>query len=126
MKNRDYNDRREAFIETSIPLFIYKGYSNVSVRDVLDAVNDKTASPSVFYYYFSSKDELYRSCIEYIAESYISGFEKIFDLETDDICLALIGFRNNIRKWFHVGQKSSETQGILPWITCSSSTANSR
>ncbi len=105
MKNRDRDDRREAFIEASIPLFVYKGYANVSVRNVLDAVNDKTASPSVFYYYFSSKDELYRNCVSYVAESYISGFEESFDLQNDDLSVALIRFRNNIRKWFYIGHR---------------------
>ena len=35
-------------------------------------------SPSVFYYYFASKDELYRAAVEGIANSYVDEFEKVF------------------------------------------------
>lgn len=58
-----------------------KGYESVSIRDVLDAVADKTASPSVFYYYFSSKDELYRACVEAVAKSYLASMTEAFSAE---------------------------------------------
>ncbi|MSS59135.1 TetR/AcrR family transcriptional regulator [Erysipelotrichaceae bacterium Oil+RF-744-GAM-WT-6] len=56
--------RKEEFIHAAEQLFLEKGYEHVSIRNVLDAVGNKTASPSVFYYYFSSRDVLYHACIE--------------------------------------------------------------
>ena len=70
--------RQDAFIRAATELFIEKGYEAVSVRDVLDAVADKTASPSVFYYYFSSKDVLYHACVEAVAASYLAALENAF------------------------------------------------
>jgi len=78
---KDPGIRRDAFISASTELFIEKGYEAVSIRDVLDAVADKTASPSVFYYYFSSKDELYRSCVQAVAQAYLCSMQACFSIE---------------------------------------------
>ena len=75
---KDPGIRQDAFVRAATELFMEKGYESVSVRDVLDAVADKTASPSVFYYYFSSKDALYRACVEAVAESYLKTLENAF------------------------------------------------
>lgn len=71
--------RQEVFIQAAKTLFQEKGYDGVSVRDVLAKVDDKSASPSVFYYYFKSKEDLYYSCIKATSESYVEGFRKILD-----------------------------------------------
>lgn len=78
---KDPGIRQEVFINAATELFMEKGYESVSVRDVLDAVADKTASPSVFYYYFSSKDELYRACVEAVAKSYLASMTEAFSAE---------------------------------------------
>lgn len=73
--------RQEVFINAATELYMEKGYEAVSIRDVLNAVADKTASPSVFYYYFSSKDELYRACVESVAKSYLASMTEAFSVE---------------------------------------------
>lgn len=78
---KDPGVRQEAFIRAATELFMEHGYEGVSIRDVLDAVADKTASPSVFYYYFKSKDALYRACVEAVAAEYISGLQEGFSME---------------------------------------------
>ncbi len=78
---KDPGIRQEVFINAATELFMEKGYESVSVRDVLDAVADKTASPSVFYYYFSSKDELYHACVEAVAKSYLASMTEAFSEE---------------------------------------------
>ena len=74
--------RQEVFISAATELYMEKGYEAVSIRDVLNAVADKTASPSVFYYYFSSKDELYRACVESVAKSYLASMTEAFSVES--------------------------------------------
>jgi len=73
--------RQEAFIRAATELFMEKGYEAVSIRDVLDAVGDKTASPSVFYYYFKSKDSLYQACVQAVGQDYIKTMESAFSAE---------------------------------------------
>lgn len=75
---KDPGIRREQFIYAATGLFLQYGYEGVSIRSILDAVGDRSVSPSVFYYYFASKDELYRAAVEGIANSYVAGFEKVF------------------------------------------------
>lgn len=75
---KDPNIRRETFIEAATGLFFKNGYAGVSINSVLEAVGDRSSSPSVFYYYFSNKDELYHAVIESIAQTYVTGFEKAF------------------------------------------------
>lgn len=74
--------RQEVFISAATELYMEKGCEAVSIRDVLNAVADKTASPSVFYYYFSSKDELYRACVESVAKSYLASMTEAFSVES--------------------------------------------
>ena len=97
-----------------------KGYESVSIRDVLDAVADKTASPSVFYYYFSSKDELYRACIEAVAKSYLSSMTEAFSAEgktTVEWMLALVSgleeYLMNERNLIATGESSPNRMFIL-------------
>ncbi|EGO2530034.1 TetR/AcrR family transcriptional regulator [Enterococcus faecalis] len=62
--------KRKEFIDVAMSLFFKKGYDNTSIQDILFAVGDgKGLSPSVFYYYFKSKDELFEAMIrEYMKE----------------------------------------------------------
>ncbi|MGN1024526.1 MAG: TetR/AcrR family transcriptional regulator [Lachnospiraceae bacterium] len=75
---KDPGIRREAFVQAARTLFLKRGYESVSVRDVLDAVDERSASPSVFYYYFASKSDLYRACLEETAARYLEGLREAF------------------------------------------------
>ncbi|WP_076463521.1 TetR/AcrR family transcriptional regulator [Actinomyces mediterranea] len=69
---KDPNVRRSKFVSAAASLFFSNGYERTSVRDILDAVGDKTASPSVFYYYFSSKADLYQVVMQEYASRYLA------------------------------------------------------
>ncbi len=117
---KDPGVRREVFINAATELYMEKGYDSVSIRDVLDAVADKTASPSVFYYYFSSKDELYRACVEAVAKSYLSSMSDAFSAEgktTVEWMLALVSgleeYLMNERNLIITGKSSPNRMFIL-------------
>lgn len=80
---KDPSIRRSAFVSAAASLFFSKGYEHTSIRDVLDAVDDKTASPSVFYYYFSSKSDLYQAVMQEYASRYL---ERIDDCVVQHSC----------------------------------------
>lgn len=91
---KDHEIRKSVFIEKARKLFFSKGYESTSVQDILEAVGENSASPSVFYHYFSSKEEIYHDAIEiYIAE-YINQLEGILDNESLQIEERLIGMMN--------------------------------
>lgn len=94
--------RREAFIRAATELFMEKGYEAVSVRAVLHAVGDKTASPSVFYYYFASKAALYQSCVQTAAQRYLYEMQNGFDSDGKSLSEQMVflasKLENSLRK----------------------------
>ncbi len=91
--------RREAFISAATKLYMDKGCDGVSIRDILDAVADKTASPSVFYYYFSSKDELYRACVKTVADCYLASMKEAFFAEGKTIAEWMLGLVSGLEEY---------------------------
>ena len=77
-RKKDPEIRREVFIRAAQALFLSRGYESVSVGDVLDAVGERSASPSVFYYYFKSKDDLYQACLQAAAAHYLAAMQDAF------------------------------------------------
>lgn len=69
--------RQNAFIHAASALFFSKGYENTSIRDILDAVGEKSLSPSVFYYYFESKEALYHAVMESYVDQYIVKLQAV-------------------------------------------------
>ncbi len=117
---KDPGIRQEVFINAATELYMDKGYEAVSIRDILDAVADKTASPSVFYYYFSSKDELYRACVEAVAKSYLSSMAEAFSAEgktTEEWMLTLVSgleeYLMNERNLIMAGESSPNRMFLL-------------
>ena len=63
-RRQDPTIRRGELIDAASRLFLSKGYAATSVRNILDEVGNRTASPSVFYYYFKSKQDIYVAVME--------------------------------------------------------------
>ncbi len=111
---KDPGMRREAFVRAAAELFMEKGYDGVSVRDVLDAVADKSASPSVFYYYFSSKDELYRHCVSAVAEEYLGDMGKLFSDNCGGIVEWVANLTAGMRDYLIKGRSFINTGSFVP------------
>lgn len=63
-KKQNHDVKQKEFIDAACQLFFTKGYESTSIHDILEAVGKtRCLSPSVFYYYFSSKDEIFELCI---------------------------------------------------------------
>ena len=66
--------RKEAFIDAAQRLMTSKGYEQMSVQDVLDAVE---ASRGAFYHYFDSKQELLEAVIERMVDQGLGAVEPV-------------------------------------------------
>lgn len=75
---KDPEIRRNEFINAAQKLFFSKGFKAVSIQDILNAVGDRSVSPSVFYYYFDSKETLYQAVMESYCDEYIMLMERCF------------------------------------------------
>jgi AcrR family transcriptional regulator len=63
--SKEYQERYDEIIETSLRLFRQKGYENTSVGMIIDEVG---ISKGTFYYYFESKKGLMMSVIKKISD----------------------------------------------------------
>ena len=61
------NQTREWIISCATNLFMTKGYDAISIHEILKVAN---CSVSLFYYYFSSKDELFNECLHSFLKNY--------------------------------------------------------
>jgi len=84
-KKQDPTIRRNEFIDTAINLFLTKGYEETSLRDILKELGGESAlSPSVFYYYFKSKDELRDTCLNVYVDRYAEDLILLLKDDTFD------------------------------------------
>lgn len=75
---KDQEIRRNEFIVAAKDLFFTKGYKSVSIDDILLSVGKKSESPSVFYYYFDSKQDIYQAVMENYSDDYLNLMESCF------------------------------------------------
>jgi AcrR family transcriptional regulator len=66
--------RRDAFLDAAQQLIQTKGYEQMSVQDVLDALD---TSRGAFYHYFDSKLELLEAVVERFADSAMTAVDPI-------------------------------------------------
>lgn len=68
--------RREAFVDAALRLTQTKGYEQMSIQDVLDAVD---ASRGAFYHYFDSKQALLEAMVDRIADGALAAVAPVVD-----------------------------------------------
>jgi AcrR family transcriptional regulator len=72
---KDPSIRQHEFMAAAKQSFFAKGYDNTSIQDILQNVGEKSVSPSVFYYYFTSKEDIYHAVMESYIEEYMEKLE---------------------------------------------------
>src|SRR5215467_1752397 len=68
--------RREAFVEAAQRLMQARGWEQMSIQDVLDAVE---ASRGAFYHYFDSKQALLEAVIDRMVDAGLGSVEAVVD-----------------------------------------------
>ena len=68
--------RRDAFVDVAERLIPQKGYEQMSVQDVLDALG---ASRGAFYHYFDSKQALLEAVLERMADGAAAALSPVVD-----------------------------------------------
>jgi AcrR family transcriptional regulator len=77
-KRQNHEIKQKEFINAAQVLFFTKGYESTSIQDILKAVGGEAGlSPSVFYYYFSSKDEIFEYTVNEYIHSYTQDLIKV-------------------------------------------------
>jgi AcrR family transcriptional regulator len=71
-----YTVKREAFVDAAMSLMQAKGYEQMSIQDVLDAVE---ASRGAFYHYFDSKQALLEAMVDRIADQALGALQPVVE-----------------------------------------------
>lgn len=78
----DAKKTKDRILIESIMLFSKRGYSDVSVKDIADAVGLRAAS---LYNHFNSKEAIWKECLDHIEKLYMMYFKRLE--ETKPHCL---------------------------------------
>jgi AcrR family transcriptional regulator len=104
--SKNPEERKDEIIKTAQKLFIEKGFAETKVSEIVKSIN---VSQGVFYYYFSSKDEiideiidryikqLLNSTVEIIQNSQLSALEKLERMSDRQLNINMIE-NNNIHR----------------------------
>lgn len=96
---RGSGDRAEDILVTALDLFARSNFASVTVRDIAKACGINIA---LIYYYFGSKEELFRASIEYAIKQVIGGYQRLRTQQTNPI--------DALENWFAI---NLELFGIL-------------
>lgn len=68
------DERKEELLDIAIKLFMQKGYTNTSVKDIYMETN---GSFGMFYHHFSSKEEIFEAAMDKYTSMFVSGISDI-------------------------------------------------
>ena len=88
--------RREAFLDAAQRLMQTKGFEQMSIQGVLDAVE---ASRGAFYHYFDSKQALLEAVIDRMVDAALGSVAHVVDDPDLDATRKLAGVFNGIGHW---------------------------
>ena len=88
--------RKEAFVDAATRLMQTKGYEQMSIQDVLDAVE---ASRGAFYHYFGSKQALLEAVIDRMVDAGLGAVEPVVADPTLPAPAKLHGVFSTIGRW---------------------------
>jgi len=88
--------RREAFVDVALQLIQTKGYEQMSVQDVLEALD---ASKGAFYHYYDSKQALVLAAVERMSDLALATLAPLLDDPHLSALQKLEGFFGGIAAW---------------------------
>ena len=74
MRTKEWDNRKQEFLDTALELFYEKGYENTTIRNIIDSVG---VSKGAFYHYFGSKEEVLETIAMQYVEKKLTVIEKV-------------------------------------------------
>lgn len=90
--------RREQLLEAALDLFARRDFATVTNKEISAAAG---MNSGLIYYYFESKEDLFRSALEFAVGRLLDEYRTIHDGDRDPVA--------RIRHWFHINTEMSET-----------------
>lgn len=83
------NLRKQEILDIAYRQFLKKGYEKTSIRSIVGEANGEIG---MFYHYFSSKEEIFKTVLEQYNEQYICKVNKLINNSVELSFLELIDF----------------------------------
>jgi AcrR family transcriptional regulator len=106
-----YTVKREAFVDAGLRLMQTEGYEQMSIQDVLDAVE---ASRGAFYHYFDSKQALLEAMVGRIVDGALTAIAPVVDEPSLGAIQKLEGFFGGIAQ-FKTERKALMLEFVKIW-----------
>ena len=93
--------RTEEMLVAALDLFAQRGVSSVTIIDIAKALRVNTA---LIYYYFESKDDLFRACLKYCIGRTIANFSRLEGRHDDPVKMISAWFQTNAQMHLEIRQ----------------------
>lgn len=103
---RASGDRAAGILMVALDLFARRDFTSVTVRDIAKACGINIA---LIYYYFGSKEELFRASIEHAIKQAIGGYRRLRTKQTDPI--------QALEAWFDINVELFDTLRKMAKVT---------
>jgi AcrR family transcriptional regulator len=103
---RAEGDRAADILAVALDLFAQRDFASVTVRDIARACGINIA---LIYYYFGSKEELFRASIEHAIQQAIGGYRRLRTRQTNPIAA--------LEDWFNINVELFDTLRQMAKVT---------
>jgi TetR/AcrR family transcriptional regulator, upper aerobic nicotinate degradation pathway regulator len=103
---RAAGDRATDILAVALDLFARRDFASVTVRDIARACGINIA---LIYYYFGSKEELFRASIEHAIQQAVGGYRRLRTKQTNPVAALEDWFNINIELFDTLRQMSKVT-----------------
>ena len=90
---RELPARAEELLTVALDLFSQRGFAAVTINDIANAVGVNTA---LIYYYFESKEDLFRATVEDATAKALDNYRRLRERHSDPVDLIGDWFDNNL------------------------------
>lgn len=89
--SRQKEIKKKKIVDSAVSLFIEKGYHDTSVKEIVELAKVSVGS---FYFYFTSKEELFETLYDEMNEIFLNVLENSYSTSEDDVlyclCMAVV------------------------------------
>jgi AcrR family transcriptional regulator len=103
---RAEGDRAADILSVALDLFAQRDFASVTVRDIARACGINIA---LIYYYFGSKEELFRASIEHAIQQAVGGYRRLRTRQTNPIAA--------LEDWFNINVALFDTLRQMAKVT---------
>jgi AcrR family transcriptional regulator len=89
-----YRRQAEKLMTVALELFATRGFSSITIKDIAKAAKINSA---LLYYYFTSKEDLFKSSIELAILDALENYARLREKHTNPVDLINDWFENNVQ-----------------------------